>query len=76
MRIAIIICLYDSFVFNTSTELQIGSLNGEKDNSKYVNHSDDPNLDDDGFAIKDINIGDEIVINYKDFDDSIDKWLI
>ena len=46
------------------------------DNSKYVNHSDNPNLDDDGFAIKDINIGDEIVINYKDFDDSIDKWLI
>ena len=43
---------------------------------RYVNHSDDPNLDDDGFAIKDINIGDEIVINYKDFDDSIDKWLI
>ena len=45
------------------------------DNSKYVNHSKNPNLNDDGFAIKDINIGDEIVMDYKDFDDSIKAWL-
>jgi uncharacterized protein len=46
------------------------------DNEKYLNHSDDPSVNDDGIALKDINIGDEITINYRDFDDSIDKWLI
>ena len=46
------------------------------DNEKYLNHSDDPSVDDDGIALKDINIGDEITINYRDFDDSIDKWFI
>ena len=45
------------------------------DNEKYLNHSDDPSVNDDGIALKDINIGDEITINYRDFDDSIDKWL-
>ena len=44
------------------------------DNSKYINHSENPNLNDDGFAIKDINIGDEITIDYKDFDDNIETW--
>ena len=46
------------------------------DNEKYLNHSDDPNVNDDGIALKDIKIGDEITVNYRDFDDSIDKWLI
>ena len=46
------------------------------DNEKYLNHSEDPSVDDDGIALKDIKIGDEITIDYKDFDDSIDKWLI
>ncbi len=46
------------------------------DNEKYLNHSDDPSVNDDGIALKDIKIGDEITINYRDFDDSIDKWLI
>ena len=46
------------------------------DNEKYLNHSDDPSVNDDGIALKDINIGDEITIDYKDFDDSIDKWFI
>ena len=46
------------------------------DNEKYINHSKDPNVDDDGIALKDINIGDEITANYKDFDDSVKKlWL-
>jgi SET domain-containing protein len=43
------------------------------DNSKYINHSENPNLDDDGFAIKNINIGDEITIDYKDFEENL--WL-
>ena len=46
------------------------------DHEKYINHSDEPSVNDDGIALKDINIGDEITINYRDFDDSIDKWLI
>ena len=46
------------------------------DNSKYINHSKNPNLNHDGFAIKDINIGDEITIDYRDFGDNINAWLI
>ena len=46
------------------------------DNEKYLNHSDDPSVDDNGIALKDINIGDEITVNYRDFDESINKWLI
>jgi uncharacterized protein len=46
------------------------------DNEKYLNHSDDPSVDDEGYALKNIKIGDEITINYKDFDDSVEKlWL-
>jgi SET domain-containing protein len=45
------------------------------DNSKYINHSQNPNLDHDGFAIEDINIGDEITIDYKEFGDNISAWL-
>jgi SET domain-containing protein len=45
------------------------------DNEKYLNHSDDPSVDDEGFALKDIKIGDEITIDYKDFDDNIKTWL-
>ena len=46
------------------------------DHEKYLNHSDDPSVNDDGIALKDINIGDEITIDYRDFDDSINKWFI
>ena len=46
------------------------------DNEKYLNHSTDPSVNDDGIALKDINIGDEITIDYKDFDDNIKTWLI
>jgi len=45
------------------------------DNEKYLNHSKDPSVDDDGIALKDIKIGDEITIDYEDFDDSIKAWL-
>jgi hypothetical protein len=45
------------------------------DNEKYLNHSNDPSVDDDGIALKDINIGDEITIDYRDFDDNISVWL-
>ena len=38
------------------------------DNEKYLNHSEEPSVDDDGIALKDIEIGDEITIDYKDFD--------
>ena len=45
------------------------------DNEKYLNHSDDPSVDDNGIALKDIKIGDEITIDYRDFDDNIKIWL-
>ena len=46
------------------------------DNEKYLNHSTEPSVDDDGIALKNINIGDEITINYNDFDGSVKKiWL-
>ena len=45
------------------------------DNEKYLNHSDNPSVDDEGFALTDIKIGDEITIDYKDFDDNIKIWL-
>ena len=46
------------------------------DNEKYLNHSTDPSVNDDGIALKNISIGDEITINYNDFDDSVKKlWL-
>ncbi len=46
------------------------------DNEKYLNHSNDPNVNDNGIALKDIKIGDEITVDYKDFDVNINKlWL-
>ena len=45
------------------------------DNEKYLNHSIDPSVNDEGIALKDIKIGDEITIDYRDFDDSIQAWL-
>ena len=38
------------------------------DNEKYLNHSENPSVDDDGIALRDIKIGEEITINYNDFD--------
>ena len=46
------------------------------DNEKYMNHSTDPNVNAEGIALKDIKIGDEITIDYRDFDDSMEAWLI
>jgi len=66
------------FIDTHSYERELGSkiLVMGIDNEKYLNHSDDPNVDDEGYALKDIKIGDEITINYKDFDDSVEKlWL-
>ena len=68
-----------NFINTHSYERELGSkiLVMGIDNEKYLNHSDDPNVDDEGYALKDIKIGDEITINYKDFDDSVEKlWLI
>ena len=45
------------------------------DNEKYLNHSDNPSVNDEGIALKNIKIGDEITIDYKDFDDNIKTWL-
>ena len=45
------------------------------DNEKYLNHSAAPSVNDDGIALKDIKIGDEITIDYRDFDDSMEAWL-
>ena len=46
------------------------------DNEKYLNHSKNPTVNDNGIALKDIKIGDEITVDYKDFDVNINKlWL-
>ena len=45
------------------------------DNEKYINHSKDPNVDDDGITLKDIKVGDEILMDYRGFDDNIEAWL-
>ena len=45
------------------------------DNEKYINHSADPSVNDDGIALKNIKIGDEITVDYRDFDDNIELWL-
>ena len=45
------------------------------DNEKYLNHSNNPTVDEDGIALKNIKIGDEITIDYRDFDDNIEIWL-
>ena len=66
------------FIDTHSYERELGSkiLVMGIDNEKYLNHSDDPSVDDEGYALKNIKIGDEITINYKDFDDSVEKlWL-
>ncbi len=66
------------FIDTHSYERELGSkiLVMGIDNEKYLNHSDDPSVDDEGYALKDIKIGDEITINYMDFDDSVEKlWL-
>ena len=44
-------------------------------NEIYLNHSNNPSVNDDGIALKDIKIGDEITIDYRDFDDNIKTWL-
>lgn len=47
------------------------------DLSNFINHSFSPNLISSGnynIAAVDINIGDEIFINYQDFDDSFDSY--
>ena len=36
---------------------------------------EDPSVNDDGIALKNIKIGDEITIDYRDFDDNIKTWL-
>ena len=45
------------------------------DNEKCLNHSNNPTVDEDGIALKNIKIGDEITIDYRDFDDNIELWL-
>ena len=46
------------------------------DNEKYLNHSNNPSVNDNGIALNDIKIGDEITVDYKDFDVNINKlWL-
>tara|TARA_R110000737_G_scaffold190878_1_gene212443 strand:- start:18 stop:386 length:369 start_codon:yes stop_codon:yes gene_type:complete len=46
------------------------------DNEKYLNHSNNPSVNDNGIALKNIKIGDEITVDYKNFDVNINKlWL-
>ena len=66
------------FIDTHSYERELGSkiLVMGIDNEKYLNHSDDPSVNDDGIALKNIKIGDEITIDYNNFDGSVEKlWL-
>jgi SET domain-containing protein len=38
------------------------------DNEKYINHSDEPNIDEHGYAIKNIKIDDELTVDYRKID--------
>tara|TARA_S200002703_G_scaffold151840_1_gene151654 strand:- start:956 stop:1306 length:351 start_codon:yes stop_codon:yes gene_type:complete len=38
------------------------------DNEKYMNHSDTPNIDENGYALKDIKIDEELTVDYKKID--------
>jgi SET domain-containing protein len=65
------------FIYTHSYERELGSKMFVMgiDNEKYLNHSTDPSVDDNGIALKNIKIGDEITIDYRDFDDSMKAWL-
>jgi len=67
-----------NFINTHSYERELGSkiLVMGIDNEKYLNHSTNPSVDDEGIALKDIKVGDEITIDYRDFDDTLDKCLI
>lgn len=47
------------------------------DDGRFFNHSDDPNCDDSmnnaTFAVRDIAIGEELTVNYKDFYGNMDE---
>lgn len=49
------------------------------DNERYINHSLNPNVDYEGRACKDIEVGEELTANYKELDSATvgrgDKWL-
>ena len=66
-----------NFIETHSFQKELGSniLIMGIDNEKYINHSKDPNVDDDGITLKDIKVGDEILMDYRGFDDNIEAWL-
>ena len=66
-----------NFIETHSFQKELGSniLIMGIDNEKYINHSKDPNVDDDGITLKDIKVGEEILMDYRGFDDNIEAWL-
>ena len=66
-----------NFIETHSFQKELGSniLIMGIDNEKYLNHSDNPTVDEEGYALKNIAIGDEITIDYNNFDDNIKLWL-
>jgi uncharacterized protein len=51
----------------------------ESDNGRFMNHSETPNTDftglEEGFAIRDIAVGEEITCNYYEFDSTFRGWF-
>jgi uncharacterized protein len=51
----------------------------ESDNGRFMNHSESPNTDftqfEEGFAIRDIAAGEEIICNYYEFDSTFQGWF-
>ena len=51
----------------------------ESDNGRFMNHSETPNTDftrlEEGYAIRDIAVGEEITCNYFEFDSNFHGWF-
>ncbi|MEM9373547.1 MAG: SET domain-containing protein-lysine N-methyltransferase [Planctomycetota bacterium] len=43
------------------------------DNEKYMNHSTAPNIDQNGIALRDIEVGEELTIDYADLDNRFEE---
>ena len=59
---------FNDYAYNYDLDSNLLVL--ELGNTNYINHSDSSNIDNEGYASRDINIGEELTCNYKLFDSS------
>lgn len=64
----------DNFAYHVGNEWRL-----DKDNEKFINHSRNPNLSPDGYALCDLNSDEELLYDYRQIDDKISQnppsWL-